>query len=194
MDRPTEQDDETIGVLGGAVVLTSLVFLSAGMLWPQGAGALLRIMLIVIAVGFIAARAHDALLTVRTSRQVRSPFEAGSAVHTPPAAPQVLRDLTAELSAADDPRAQDRAAIPWAVRRTLVEEASHRLTEHHGLDPADPDHHIRIRSLVSAATWRLIGPGEPAGPAAADASRRPVRRHDVPLSELTLILDDLERL
>jgi hypothetical protein len=175
-------DDLDTRVLGSALVLTSLFFLSAGILWPQGAGAMLRIMLVVIAVGFIAARAHDALLLVRTSRQVRSPFDAGSTERTAPASPQVLRDLTDQLVAADDPRARDRAAVPWAVRRTLVTEATHRLAEHHGLDPADPGHHARIRTLVSAATWRLIAPAEPA--LGADSALR----------ELTLILDDLERL
>lgn len=177
--------------LGGATIVLSLAFLLAGIAWPQGAEALLRMFVASLALGFVAVRTYRAGLPVRTVEDSYSPFDGSAAPRPPAAAPEAIRELTEGLAAADDEECAERTPIPWPVRRRLVQEASRRLSERHGLRLDEPDHHPRIRSLVSEATWLLLRPPEPeSGP----GSRSAVRERPVPLSRLDLVLDDLERL
>jgi len=134
---------------------------------------------VTLALGFVASRAYRALLPVAATRSY-SPFDALGAARTTPAAPHTLRKLTAELGAANEARRARHTAIPRPVRWAVIDEAARRLAEHHGLHLHDPDHHARIHALVSEPMWLLIDPGE---------SREPV-----PLSQLDVILDDLEKL
>src|SRR5690606_753020 len=176
--RPSDQEPP-IGPLGVATVVVSLAFLLAGIMWPQAASALLRLLLVTLALGYVAGRAYRALLPVSATRSY-SPFDAPGAARPAPAAPHALRRLTAELGAANDARRARHTEIPRPVQWALVAEAARRLAEHHGLQLHDPDHHARIRALVSEPTWRLIDPGG--------------SREIVPLSRLDVILDDLEKL
>lgn len=166
-------------MIGAAITVTSMLFLIAGIAWPQAADMLVRAMLATLAVGYVAARAYEALLPVGPAQRTYSPFDGDVATRTPPAAPYALRELTVILRAADDTHRSRSTAIPWTVRQTVTDDIARRLKEHHGLNIGDADHHARIRSLVSAPTWRLLGRGE------AEA---------VPLSELDTILNDLETL
>lgn len=180
-----------IGPLGVAMVIASLVFLATGIVWPQAAEVWLRLLLVTLAVGFVAGRAHEALLPVSTRPDFSSPFHGNATSPVAPAAPDALRDLTRELEAADDERLALRSEIPRSVRWTVIDEASRRLAEHHGLSLDEPAHRAGIRSLVSVPTWSLIHPSDPElrpGTRPFAGSRR------VPLSELGRILDDLERL
>ncbi|HLT90638.1 MAG TPA: hypothetical protein VKZ85_06810 [Woeseiaceae bacterium] len=179
--RPLRRSDPDlpIGPLGIATIVVSLAFLLAGILWPQAASALLRLLLVTLALGFVASRAYRALLPVAATRSY-SPFDALGAARTTPAAPHTLRKLTAELGAANDARRARHTAIPRPVRWAVIDEAARRLAEHHGLHLHDPDHHARIHALVSEPMWLLIDPGESSEP--------------VPLSQLDVILDDLEKL
>lgn len=188
MIRP--RHDSPVRTFGVSVMITCLAFLLAGIAWPQAAEALLRLLFVTLAAGFVVARAYEAMVPLRTTREF-SPFDGDTAARTPPATPRVLRDLTAELGAADDDRLAHRTPIPWPVRWTLIEEATRRLADHHGLSLHDPVHHSDIRTLVSEPTWLLIGPRAPApGPGARPTPDKPT----VPLSRLGPILDDLERL
>jgi len=171
--------DPPIGPLGIATIVVSLAFLLAGILWPQAASALLRLLLVTLALGFVAGRAYRALLPVSATRS-HSPFDALGLARPAPTAPHALRRLTAELGAADDARRAGRTEIPRPVQWAVIDEAARRLAEDHGLHLHDPDHHARIRALVSEPTWRLIDPGG--------------SRELVPLSRLDVILDDLEKL
>lgn len=183
--------DLPVGLFGIFALAAGLAFLLAGLLWPQAAEALLRLLLATLAVGFVLVRGHRAMRSVRATERSSSPFDRDVATRRPPAAPHVLRRLTADLSAADDARRARRTAIPRTVRWTVVDEASRRLAEHHGLSLDDPTHHPEIRSLVSEPTWSLIGPRDPrAGPGKRSAGRG----GPVPLTQLDRILDDLEGL
>lgn len=180
-----------VGPLGVAMIIASLAFLAAGIVWPQAAEVWLRLLLVTLAVGFVAGRAHEALLTVGTRPDFSSPFHGHATTRSPPAAPAALRDLTRELRAADDERRAGRAEIPRSVRWTIIDEASRRLAEHHGLSLDEPAHEASIRELVSGSTWSLI---HPSGPAPRPGPRPPGAGQRVPLSQLDRILDDLERL
>lgn len=180
-----------VGPLGIATILASLAFLAAGIAWPQAAEAWLRLLLATLATGFVAGRAYEALRPVSKRQDLYSPFDGEAITASPPTAPHALRDLTRELDAADDKRRARRTHIPRSVRWTVIDEASRRLAEHHGLSLDEPSHHAGIRALVSAPTWSLIAPSdtEPrtASLPATDGPR-------VPLSQLGRILDDLEKL
>lgn len=180
-----------VGPLGIATILASLAFLAAGIAWPQAAEAWLRLLLATLATGFVAGRAYEALRPVSKRQDLYSPFDGHTITASPPTAPHALRDLTRQLDTADDERRARRTEIPRSVRWTVIDEASRRLAEHHGLSLGEPGHRANIRSLVSAPTWSLIAPSDP-GPHPAP---RPAA-HDprVPLSQLGRILDDLERL
>lgn len=173
------------------MMIACLTFVLAGIAMPDAAETMLRVLLLTLAVGFVVARAYAAMLPATTTQDVYSPFADHTAEPTPPATPRVIRQLTAELAAADDERSARRAPIPWSVRWTVIEEATRRLAERHGLTLDDARHHSTIRSLVSEPTWALLEPGHPAAGSGASpgAAGRPV-----PLSQLDLILDDLEKL
>ncbi|MFW6080219.1 MAG: hypothetical protein ACODAE_11405 [Gemmatimonadota bacterium] len=183
-------------------MLTAIAFLAAGLAWPQAAEGLLRLLLATLAVGFIVARAYEAMQPVRPRADTGSPFEGGVADRPPPEAPHVLRRLTKELAAADDARKARRTPVPRSVRWAVIDELSRRLAERHGLSLDDPADHERIRALVSEPTWSLVGPRG----AVSDPGTRPRPgtrrggdgraggRGPVYVSELDRILDDLERL
>lgn len=173
------------------MVIASVAFLAAGITWPQAAEVWFRLLLVALAVGFVAARAYETLQPVSTRPDVSSPFHGHAITRSPTAAPEALRELTRELDAADDERLARRSEIPRSVRWTVIDEASLRLAEHHGLSLDDPAHHPGIRSLVSTPTWSLIHPSDPE---LRPDARAPVASRRVPLSQLGRILDDLERL
>lgn len=176
-----------VGPFGVAMIIASVAFLAAGIIWPQAAEVWFRLLLVTLAVGYLLGRAYDALQPVSTRPDFSSPFHGPAVTRNRPAAPAALRELGRELSAADDARRARRIEIPRSVRWTVIDEATRRLAEHHGLSPREPSHHEPIRSVVSEATWSLI---RPLGPGARGSA---ASRH-VPLSQLGHILEDLERL
>lgn len=177
--------------IAASVTVASIALLIAGVAWPQAADALLRVLLVTLAVGFVAALVYRAIRPVVTTRDVHSPFGRYVAMRTPAVAPQALRKLTSQLGAAADARSAERTAIPLSTRLTVREEASHRLTERHGLSLGDPTDHPHIRALVSQPTWLLIRPHDLQAP---PRTRQTTRSQSVPLSQLGRILDDLEAL
>jgi hypothetical protein len=192
-ERPGAREP-LIGPFGVATVTASLAFLCAGLAWPQAAGALLRIFVVLLSIGFVLARAYEALLP-SSAPDAYSPFDGDAVGHTPATEPQALRSLGHDLSAADSPRRSERTPVPWSVRHTVIEEASRRLAEHHGLSLAERADHDTIRSLVSEPTWLLLSSGADAHPESRGSRARgsaggPV----VPLSRLGTILDEVERL
>jgi hypothetical protein len=187
--RRTGHVEPTLSPLGVAAIVAGAAFLVAGIAWPQAAEGLLRLLLALLAVGFVLGRAYQAMLPAEMTQDAYSPFHDDG---PPPAAvPPALRDLNAQLRAADRTRDASRAEIPRAVRWRVIDEAARRLSERHGLRLEVPEHRAEIRALVSEPTWRLIashGTGS-AGPVARAGTTDPV-----PLSHLSTILDDLEKL
>lgn len=179
MIRARARRDAGPGPFAGATIAASFVFLSAGVVAPGAAGALLRLYLLTLALGFVLARAYAAFLPARMTQDFYSPFDGSDAPAGRPATPETLRRLTAELEPVDNPPAAGKTPIPRAVRWRVVREAARRLADHRGLDISDPADHAAIRRLVSADTWRLIEPAQRSVP---------------PLGRLTRILDDVERL
>jgi len=183
---------------GRIVVVASAGFLLAGIVLPGTAEILLRLYFLSLAAAFVATRAYGAAIPRRTTLDAYSPFTDEGVTRPPPEPPPGIRRRAALLRAADHPAQASRARIPVSVKWTLVDEASHRLAERRSLDLDDPDHHARIRSLVSDATWRLVRPlerGEGAGRRGPD--RGPGPDPDGPpvtLDRLHSILDDLEKL
>lgn len=173
-----------------AVVTTSGAFVLAGIVWPQAADSLLRLLFATLAAGFITVRAYRRIQSAAASEELYSPFDDESDVQVSAAAPRPLLTLARQLSAADDVRAAERKAIPPAALLTIRTEAERRLTEHHRLALLDPDDHLRIRPLVSDRMWRIIRPDL----AGAGPGGRPASLPMVPLSELGRVLDELERL
>lgn len=176
--------------IAASMVAASIALLLAGLAWPQAADALLRTLLALLAVGFVAALAYRAVRPVKTAQDRYSPFGRHTAARTE-VAPRPLRELTAELNAAARTRSARRTTIPLSAQLTVRKEASRRLAEHHGLSLRDPSHHRHIRSLVSEPTWQLI---RPHGPQPRPGTRLTARSSSVPLSQLGRILDDLEAL
>lgn len=174
-----------------SMAVSSISFLVAGIIWPQAADALLRMLLVTLAVGFVTALAHRVVRPVRATHDVHSPFGRVPAPRAPAVAPHALREFTTELGAAEAARSARRTTIPLLARLTVRREASRRLAQHHGLSLDDTTHHPPIRSLVSEPTWQLIRPGDPR---TRPARERTTREHSVPLTELGRILDDLEAL
>lgn len=166
----------------------SLAFLAAALLWPPAADALLRLLMVTLAVGYAGARILERLAPVSPEGASGTPFERAPPPAEAPPMPQVLRDLHAGLAGADAPRRARRTPVPMGVRWTLAEEVRRRLAERHGLSTDDARHHAPIRARVSDATWRLLRPdgagGAPGRPSAPD----------LPLSDLERILEDLESL
>jgi hypothetical protein len=160
-----------------------LVVLIAAVLWPNAADGLLRLLLVTLAIGYIGRRGFDALPPLAEERG--SPFGREPMPDRPPAAPRPLYDLLRQLRSAYGGAGGSARAIPPPICRTLREEAERRLAEGHRLDAAKAADHIRIRALVTHATWRLI---EPLPCHGAPLPRR------IPLSQLDSILDDLEKL
>ena len=180
--RPSGAEAEPVlGPFGRLTLLVCGAFLLAGILWPQGAGALLRLLIAALVVGFVLARAYEALLPARAGRAEPSPFDGDVLARTPPAEPTRLRDLRRRLAAADEARQSARATIPWIIRQTIIREASSRLARRHGLVLEDAGDDAAIRRLVSEPTWRVLHETETAPT-------------PVPLMDLDRILDDLESL
>lgn len=180
---------------GRIVLAVSAAFLLAGIAFPGWAEILLRLYLLGLAGAFLAIRTYRAGLPSRTTLDAYSPFTDERAARPPPEAPPAIRQRASLLRAADDPGQASRARIPVSVKWAVLDEASHRLAERHGLDLGDPGDHPRVRSLVSEATWRLVRPPE------AEGTPGPVPGPDldpdgppVTLDQLPSILDDLERL
>src|SRR5690606_12652422 len=80
----------------------------------------LRLLLVTLALGFVASRAYRALLPVAATRSY-SPFDALGAARTTPAAPHALRKRTAELGAANEARRARHTAIPRPVRWAIID-------------------------------------------------------------------------
>lgn len=167
------------GPFGIATIAVSVLFLGAAVFAPGSAGALLRLYLLTLALGFVVARGYAAFLPARMTQDFYSPFDGSDPRSGPPAAPEALLRITAELEAVDSPRAAERTAIPRAVRWRVIDEAARRLVDRHGLDLSDPADHDAIRRLVSAEAWKLIEPAQRTVPS---------------LSRLSSILDEVETL
>jgi hypothetical protein len=178
-----------MGPMGAAVGATGVIFLVAAIILPEAADGLLRLFVATLAFVVVGVRAFQAVLPVRTAQDFYSPFEDDVSPRDAAPAPQLLRTLRAELDGADDAAIARRKAVPSVVRDLVMEEAGRRLSEGHGLLLNDAAHHDRIRALVSAATWGLIRPS-----IAARGAADPSVATAVPLSQLDLILDDVERL
>lgn len=171
-------------------VAVSLGFLVGGILWPGIAESLLRILLAALALGWVAARGLAMGLPSATVHDRYSPFDARLGDLPPPATPDVVWRRARALAAADEPDGSEPRPIPWPVARGLIAEAVRRLEGGHGLRLDRPADAARIRSMVSDATWTLLGHGDPAAARNLDAmTYRPI-----PLARLDDILDDLERL
>jgi len=177
-------EEGPITPFGLFVIVASLLFLTAGILWPQAAGALLRLLLATLALGYVG-RAFDALGPIATSAPAGSPFDGD--VGAASRVPEGLRIFTVQLGAVEDPEIAARKPIPRQVREMVVAEARRQLAERRGLRLERPADHPGIRALLSEPTWALIRPERTEEEARDD--RRPV-----PLSRLGAILDDLERL
>lgn len=173
------------------LVAVSIAFVGAGLAWPQAADALLRLLIVTLGVLFAAGGAYRALRPAASTETVYSPFHLSDVDRPQPVVPRRLRDLTAELKTADDPTSAARTAIPIPMLLIIREESEWRLVDRHRLRLRDPSDHARIQGLVTEPTWRIIRP-----PAAEPrSSTRPSGQHTtVPLSQLGIILDDLERL
>ena len=179
--------DPPVTPFGLATIVASVAFVVAGIALPEVAESLLRLMIATFAFGFVLSRVYRAGLPERTTTDEYSPFRGPAGARESATAPRVLRDLASKLAAADEPRSAKRSEIPRTVRWTVVDEATRRLAEHRRLSVADSADHASIRSLVSDSTWRLIRPSD-AVAGAGDRARA------VTMSELDLVLDDLERL
>lgn len=180
-----------MGPFGIATILASMVFVAAGIVAPQAAEALLRLLLATLAVGFVAARAYGARLPERMTQHVYSPFDDHATGPDGADAPLAIRELATLLRDADDARRARRTPIPRKVRWGLIDEAKRRLAQHQGLSLEDPADQRAIRSLLSESTWSLLA--SESGPP-AESRAEPARRGFIPLSQLHLIIDDLERL
>lgn len=180
-----------MNLFGRVVLGLSVGFLVAGVLLSGAAEILLRMYLLSLAGAFVATRAWDAELPRRMTLDTYSPFTTERAIRPPPDAPAAIRQRTLLLHAADDPEAARRTPVPVSVRWAALGEASHRLAERRGLDLNDPEHHPRVRALVSEATWRLIRPPESARAPGGDSGPEIL---PVTLDRLPSILDDLEKL
>jgi hypothetical protein len=180
-----------VTAFGRFVIWASGAFLLAGILLPGVAEILLRLYLFTLAGGFVAIRAWDADLPSRATLDAYSPFTDEGAARPPPEAPPAIRRRASLLRATDDPGRAGRTPVPVSVKWAVLDEASHRLAEGRGLDLNDPDHHARIRSLVSEETWRLVRP-----PGSDEVAGSLLHPDDPPvtLDRLPSILDDLERL
>jgi hypothetical protein len=184
-------DAEPIGPFGFAMMAASAAFLALGLAWPQAAGALLRLFLATLAVGFVLARAYEAMRPTRATNDLYSPFDGYDPGHHR-AAPRALHELTRRLRAADDGVAAQRASTPVAVEQTVIDAAAQRLADRYGLTLGDPSDREAIRSRVSDPLWRMVQPtaDAPVGTAPDDIPRsRPL-----PVSRLASILDELESL
>lgn len=183
---------DSLSPFGIAAIVASLGFVAAGIVMPEAAEALLRLLLAALAVGFVVARSYQARLPERMTQHVYSPFEK-RADGRATAAPLPVRELAAQVAVADTPRKARRAEIPRTVRWKLIDEASRRLSHHHGLGIGEAADHAAIRSMVSGATWSLLQP-EAAARSGAASDAESARRGFVTVSQLDLIIDDLERL
>lgn len=161
------------------VVVTSVLLLLGGILWPPAAETFFRIMIVVLALSLVGIRLRGAGLPSAVVRDRYSPFDSTPPKRERPGEPATVRDLARVMVSVDDREAASRAEIPLSVQRTLVAETRLRLHERHGLRADDPLHHDSIRRLVSAPTAELVlGEGPP----------------DVPVGMVPRILDDLENL
>ena len=169
-----------------ALILATLI---AALLWPNAADGLLRLLLVILAIGYIVLRGYRTLPPLLDDRF--TPFGRNPLLDDPPVAPEPLRRL---LKLLDGGRAGGRAgeaAIPGAILRTLREEAGRRLADRHRLDVHDTADHPRIRLLVGDPTWEVIRPP----PTRAAPTVGPTRSsRTVPLHHLDRIIDDLETL
>lgn len=180
-----------MSAFGKIVLGVSAGFLFAGILLPGTAEFLLRLYPLGLAGAFVAVRAWDADLPRRMASDAYSPFTDERATRPPSEAPRTIRHRASVLEAADDPERGRHTPIPVPVKWAVLDEVSHRLAERRGLDLNDPDHHPRVRSLVSEATWRLV---RPPGTDDAAGGARDLDVSPVTLDRLPSILDDLERL
>jgi hypothetical protein len=180
----------TWGGLGWAVLGTSMAFLSAGILAPGTAEVLLRTYIVLLAAGFLASRSYQSGLPSRKSNDIYSPFTDERATHSPPETPPEIRRLAVELQGLDNPTQAEREVIPLELKRAVIAELSHRLSERHGLDLTDPNHHTAIQQIVSSTTWRLVRPGRATGMRGGTESSQP----PIPIARLSSIFDELEKL
>jgi hypothetical protein len=169
---------------------TSMAFLGAGILAPGIAEVLLRTYIVVLATGFLASRCYQSGLPSRKSTDIYSPFTGERASHSPPETPPEIRRLAMELQGLDNPTQAEREVIPLELRRAVITELSHRLSERHGLDLTNPNHHPAIQEIVSHTTWRLVRSGRPTGMRGGTESGQP----PIPIARLSAILDELEKL
>lgn len=177
---------QAIGPFGMASMAASAVFLVLGLAWPQAAGALVRLFLATLAVGFVLARAYDALQPARSTDDPYSPFD-GYDPGERRVAPWALQELTRRLRTADHDAPAGEAWIPMSVEQMLIDTAEQRLADGPGLRLRDPADRDAIRSRVSEPMWRLIR-----NRTLTDSG--PSRGRPVPLALLESLLDELEQL
>lgn len=175
---------------GLVVVLASLAFLVGGILMPGIAETLLRILLAGLALGWVGARALRSDLPATMGPDTYSPFDGDLDDLAHPAVPDVVWRRARALTAADDPDGGASRPIPWPVALSLIYEAERRLEKGHGLKLDRPGDAARIRAVVSDVTCAFLGVGDPAS--TRDAGEAEHRM--IPLTRLSDILDDLERL
>lgn len=184
---PEPPDGDAVGPVGIAVTAVSIVFLAAGIALPEAADTLLRLMLVALALAIVLALAHQGRLPARATADSASPFDGDAAFREVPSEPVGVRELAVELRAADRPRLAKRSPIPRRVRWKVTDEFARRLAERHGLRLGHARDHDQIRTLIAAPTWALIRPQPPVSGAAGTHAI-------LTLSELAMILDDLESL
>lgn len=171
-------------------MVSAVLFMVLAIAWPHAADSLLRALLVTLAAGFVVVRGYTVVFRVRATHDLYSPFDAEPSA-PPTDAPDALRRLTTDLRGLDEGITGRSKPIPWSVCSVLIDEATRRLHERHGLALGEPAHHPAIRTLLSEPTWLLVEPREGESfTAEALGGRRPL----VPLTHLDLILDDVEAL
>lgn len=178
-----------VGPLGATAMGASLLFLLAGVIWPHMAGSLLRALLVVLVLIWVAYRAYRTELPAETALDRYSPFD-GFGDRPRPPVPDGLRKLEDDLRNADDPVRGARTIVPSSVAEIVREAAEERLAERLGLEVERGAHHPAIRARLDPLTWLLVAP--PGAPGAAPAL--PAAHETVTLDQLDPVLDDLEAL
>ncbi len=179
---------EWMKALGTAIVLVSLGFFAAGIVWPGLAERMLQLQVVTVAILYIGGRGYRSRLPTQSKHKAYNPFEGGYANRPVPTAPSAIRSLAAQLEGLADVESASRVPIPDGARRTITTEIERRLSDHRGVALDDPDHHETIRALVSEETWLLLAPLRTGG------GRSLALQDPVPITHLNRILTDVESL
>lgn len=132
-----------IAVAIGAGLLAFL-----GLAFPQAARPFVSVLLAVALAGIVVLAVGT--LHTRTTHPETSPFDRRSTRVTDDM-PSDLLGLTLDARRIR-PRGPITSVVFWRIRRL----ASHRLRDHHGLDPDDEQHHPAIARLVSPSLFAVL--------------------------------------